>query len=135
MPTIQDRNTIINTAITASIHCEMADLYESSPLYHLEHGKEHELMLICEHIDRHEQRPTINHNFYHRNYKFNSIIKSTEKSYYIDMVVKDETKPMQLWIPKKICRDLSLVNKTVMIHFPTLGKIVETFNQKKESEP
>ena len=56
--------------------------------------------------------------FYHRHVKFESIVHETPKSYLFNIEGKD------LWIPKKICRQLCLDDKTVYIHREIFQSIV-----------
>jgi hypothetical protein len=63
-----------------------------------------------------------NPDYYHTKIKFKSIVFQTEKAYLLD-IGKEK---FEVWIPKKVCRHLSELDKTIFIHTETLSKIVTT---------
>lgn len=64
--------------------------------------------------------------FYHHRYSFEKILRETEKSYYIQFP------NMNLWIPKKIIRDLR--EKEFRAHYPTMTKIINTYIKEHQAK-
>lgn len=57
-------------------------------------------------------------NYYHTRIEFSSILSETEKSYLV--AYRNE----ELWIPKKICRNVDLENKSMFVHKNIFSQIL-----------
>lgn len=73
-----------------------------------------------------------NHLFYHEKVYFKGITAETEKAYLLRI-----TKKMELWIPKKICKNMEKQlddSGCVYIHKETYNKIVKKFKKEHKEE-